>query len=84
MPGQGLRRSKRVLSQLRENEKNGLGRIAALAATETATIPGLACRANKYQGNYTNANKFLQMDEWTFQQYFAGAIIDEETGQAME
>ena len=24
------------------------------------------------------------MDKWAFQQYFAGAIINEETGQAME
>lgn len=47
-------------------------------------MPELACGAVKYQGGYTNANKFLQMDEWAFQQYFAGAIIDEETGQAME
>ena len=41
-------------------------------------------RSLKYQGGYANANKFLQMDEWAFQQYFAGAIVDEETGQAME
>ena len=24
------------------------------------------------------------MEEWAFKQYFAGAIIDEETGQALE
>ena len=54
---------KGFLTQLRINEKDGLERIAALAATESATIPGLACGAVKYQGGYANANKFLQMDE---------------------
>ena len=72
------------MTQLRKNEKDGLERIAALAATESATIPGLSCGDGKYAGGYANANKFLQMEEWAFQQYFAGAIIDEETSQALE
>ena len=84
IPGQGPSRSKRVLSQLRQNEKDGLERIAALAAWETATVPDLSCRDQKYANSLSAANKHLQMKEWAFEAYFAGAIIDEVKGQSME
>ena len=84
IPGQGSRRSKRVLSQLRQNEKNGLERIASLAAWESAVVPDLSCRDKKYANSLSAANNQLQMSEWAFEAYFAGAIIDEITGQPME
>ena len=84
IPGQGPRRSKRVLSQLRQNEKEGLERIEALAAWEDAVVPDLSIRDRKHSNGYSAANKHLQMSEWAFEAYFAGAIIDEITGQSME
>ena len=63
-PSPHIRRSKRVMQQLRENEKDGLHRIAALAAKETALPPDLLMRNSKYSSGYGNANKNLQMEEW--------------------
>ena len=48
IPGQGLRRSRRVIEQLRKNEMDGLERVAALTATETATILGLNIKEGRY------------------------------------
>ena len=45
--GQGLRRTKRVIEQLKCNEKEGLERIAALAASESAKMPDLPIDKSK-------------------------------------
>ena len=58
VPGQGRRRSKRVIEQLRRKMK-GLERIAALAASESAVIPDLPLGANKYNRGFTAANQHL-------------------------
>ena len=63
LPGQGLRHSKRVLEQMKRNELEGLERIAALVATETAEMPGLPISENKYKRGLASANKHLQMNE---------------------
>ena len=84
VPGQGLRRSKRVIEQLRRNEMDGLERVAALAASESAAVPDLALGTSKYSRGYAAANQHLQMDEWAFETYFAGAIVDEVTGRSLE
>ena len=79
-----VRRIKRVLEQLRANEKDGLHRIAALAAKETALPPGILMQNAKYLRGYAAANKNLQIDQWAYKEHFAAAIIDEATGEAME
>ena len=83
-PSPHIRRSKRVMQQLRDNEKDGLHRIAALAAKETALPPGLLMRNSKYSSGYGNANKNLQMEEWAYKEYFAAAIINASTGEPMK
>ena len=80
IPGQGVRRSKRVLLQLRLNEKDGLERIAALSAFESAGAPDLQCNDRKYASKFSAANKHLQMSKWAYDQYFVGAIINDVTG----
>ena len=84
VPGQGARRSKRVIEQLKLNEKEGLERIAALAACESAEMPDFSITESKYKRGFAAANQHLQMDEWAFELYFAGAIVDEVTGQSLE
>ena len=69
---------------MKRNELEGLERIAALVATETAEIPGLPISENKYKRGLASANRHLQMNEWAFDLYFAGAIIDEVTGKSLE
>ena len=56
-PHPGIRRSKQILQQLRDNEKEGLHRIAALAATETATIPDLTISESKLTRGWAQANQ---------------------------
>ena len=46
-PHSGIRRSKRILQQIRDNQNEGFHRIAALATNETATIPNLAISEGK-------------------------------------
>ena len=84
VPGQGLRRSKHVIEQLRHNEMEGLERIAALAASESAVIPDLPLGSSKYNRGFTAANQHLQMDEWALETYFAGTIVDEVTDRSLE
>ena len=84
-PRHTVRRSKRVLQQLRDNEKDGLHHIAAFVATETAEVPDLIVKTNKLANGMASANQFLQMNEWAYDaSEFAGAVIDEETGKQME
>ena len=84
-PQRTIRRSKRVLQQLRDNEKDGLHHIAALVATETAEVPDLIVKQNKLANGMASANQFLQMNEWAYDaSEFAGAVIDEAIGKQME
>ena len=83
-PSPHIQPSKRVLQQLRDNKKVGLHRIVALSAIETALPPDILMQNAKYSRGCTTVNKHLQMDEWTYKEYFAAAIIDETTGKAME
>ena len=82
--GQGLRRCKRVIEQLRRNKMEGLERIAALAASESAVVPDLPLGTSKYDRGFAAANQHLQMDEWAFEAYFAGVIVDEVTDRSLE
>ena len=83
-PRHVVRCSKRVLKQLRENEKNGLHRIAALAAQETAPWPGLNIRTHKLAKGMAGANLSLQLNKWAYEDLFAGAVLDHNTGAQLE
>ena len=83
-PGDGRRRSKRVLQQLRANEKDDLHNIVMLAANETATVPEMHIKSDITKRGYAAANQHLQLDEWAYEQYFAGAVIDKKTGESLE
>ena len=78
------RRSRRIQSQRQPDKYDTLHRIVALAAKETATVPELAVHQRKLTMGYHCANLSLQLDEWAHDFYFAGAIIDETTGEKME
>ena len=77
------RRSKRVITQKRKSDNDDLHCIAYLAANEFADIPALTV---KHIGTRVlgGANMHLQLDEWAYDEYFANAIIDEETGKLLE
>ena len=83
-PHPGIRRSKRILQQIRGNEKEGLHRIAAVAAKEAASIPNLTISNSNLTKGWTKANQNLQLEEWAFQDYFADAIIVKTTGESLE
>ena len=73
------RRRSRVMSQKRKSNDEALDCITFFAANETADIPALtiiSVRKRRLGG----ANMYLQLDEWTYDEYFSNAIIDEETG----
>ena len=79
------RRSKRLLSQHHNDDQQQLHRILSLVANETATIPNLEVkRDRKVSRGLGHANETLQMDEWAYEDLFAGAIIDDVTGESME
>ena len=59
-------------------------RIAALAATETATVPNLVISEGKLIRGWAQANQNLQLNEWAYKEFFAGVIIDEKTGESLE
>ena len=83
-PGNELRRSKSVMQQIKANEKDDLQRITMLAAKETAEVRRLQIKPNGLSKGYAAANQHLQLDEWAYKEYFAGAIIDDNTGQSLE
>ena len=76
-----VRHSKRILSQQEEQENPNLHRIYDLAENETATLPPLAVDQRKLTRGYHAANLSMQLDEWAYKYYFAGAIIDQDTGK---
>ena len=85
-PQRTIRRSKRILQQLRDNENDGLHCIAALAAKETAEVPDLWVKSNKLANGLASANLSLQLNEWAYEgaSGFAGSVIDKATGKQME
>ena len=85
-PPPKLRRSQRFLSQQEEHEEHlpNLHRIYDLAEHETAKPPPLAVEQRKLTRGYHAANLNLQLDEWAYKFYFAGAIIDQETSEKLE
>ena len=79
-----IRRSKRVLQQLRANIKDGPHHIAALAANKKAEVPDLSIKNKKLAKRWASANLDLQMKEWAFKEYFAAAVVDKKTGKKLE
>ena len=73
-------RSKRVMAQKIKSNNNP---IAFLAANETTDIPDLTVKSRGARGLGV-ANMHLQLNEWAYDEYFANAIIDEETGNSLE
>ena len=55
-----------------------------LAAKETAEVLRLQITPSGSRKGYAAANQHLQLDEWAYKEYFAGAIIDDKTGQSLE
>ena len=80
------RRSEQILSQREDLEEHNpnLHRIYDLAETEQATVPPLAVEQRRLTQGYHAANLSLQLDKWAHKLYFAGAIIDQETGEKLE
>ena len=74
---------KRVMTHKRKSNNNALHRITFLAANKTADIPALTVNSRGTRGLGV-ANMHLQLDEWAYDEYFANAIIDEETGKSLE
>ena len=77
-------RSQRILSQRQPTESESLNRVVALAAKETAVVPPLSVEQRKLTRGYVSANLSLQLDDWAYDAYFVGAILDEKTGDKLE
>ena len=81
-----MRHSKYIIQQQRDNGKDGLHLIAALVAKETAEVPDLVVKTDKLANGMVGANLNLQLNKWGCKgaSKFAGAVIDEKTGNQME
>ena len=66
-----------------QKRKSNNDRIAFLAENETDDIPALTIKSRGAKW-LVGVNMHLQLDEWTYDKYFANAIIDEETGKSLE
>ena len=78
------RRSKQVLRQQSAPTHTGPNHIAALAASETASVPDLTVQQRKLTHDLGRANLDLQMKELAFEENFTGVVIDENTGETLE
>ena len=58
--------------------------IVALAAHEKVSMPDFTIKDNTFRRGWASANLDLQMKEWAFEEHFAGAIIDDKTGEKLE
>ena len=83
-PRNVVQRSKCMLQQLRDNEMEGLHRIAALTAQETEAWPDLDLKTHDLARGIAGANFSLQLHEWAYEDLFAGTILDEKTGAQLE
>ena len=73
------------MRQQRIDDLKHMSRIVNLVAEEESEVPDVVVNPRrKTSHGLAAANQHLQMKEWAFDYYFAGAIIDEETGKAME
>ena len=61
-----------------------MGRIAVLAASESAVLPDLPIAQSKYNRDFVAANEHLEMNEWAFERHFSRAIVDEVAGRSPE
>ena len=71
------------MAQKRKSDNDALHRIKFIAANKTADMPDLTVKIRGTRG-LDGANMHLQLDEWAYDEYFANAIIDEETGKLLE
>ena len=79
------RRSKRILRQQRIDDQQALHRVVNLVSTETAQVPDLQVNRKRTTARgLGHANEALQMAACAYHEHFAGAIIDETTGESME
>ena len=76
-----LRRNRRILSQRQPAEGDSLNRIVSLVAKETAVVPPLSVEQHKLIRDYASANLILQLDEWAYNTWFVGVILNEKTGR---
>ena len=79
-----LRRNWRILSQRQPAEGDSLNRIVSLVAKETAVVPPLSVEQQKLIRDYASANLILQLDEWAYNTWFVGVILNEKTGGNLE
>ena len=55
-----------------------------MEARETAFIIDLTVQRSKLARGFGGANLDLQLKEWAFKENFAGVVIDDVTGEALE
>ena len=80
-----VRRSKRVQQNLRLHEHDKLIRSVNLVEHDIPTIPDLTINVQqKLSRGLWQANKIPKLGKWAHAMYFAGAIVDDETGKALE
>ena len=72
------------MPELLDNEKDGLHRIAALAAKEITPMPGLDIKPHKLAKGMAGANLSLQLSELRCEDLFARAVLDPNTGAPFE
>ena len=73
-------RSRRVLAQKHQDERDKLHRIAFLAAQST----DLTIKDNRPTRGLGGANVKLQLSERAYNQHVSGAVIDDDTGKQLE
>ena len=78
-----VRRSKRI-QQSSQPADQDLHHIAILAETDHTPAPQLKVNQCKFARGYAAANHNSQLEEWAYKLYFAGAIVDDETGKSLE
>ena len=79
-PSPRARRSRRVLAQQHQDERDKLHRIAFLAAQS----PDLTIKDNRPTRGLGGANVNLQLSERAYAQHVVGAVIDDDTGKQLE
>ena len=72
-------KSKRVMAQRRHNDL-----MAFLVAHERAAMPYLTIKSRKITRGFSGANMDMQLNEWSYEGLFAGAVVYEDTGETLE
>ena len=55
-----------------------------MASNETDDMLDLSIRSRRFTRGVGGANMDIQISEWAYEDFFAGSVIDEDTGESME